>query len=207
MGFRKKHLMKTARLVVLASGAGTLFSAIAAACESKKLSAKVLCLISDKPSAPVVEKALKRNIPAKIFQPKDYSSFEKWDKALYNLLQEYQPDWVALAGFLKKIGPAVLKAYEGRMVNIHPSLLPRHGGKGMYGRYVHEAVIQAGDKTTGAVVHLVSKEYDKGRVLDQIKISVSPKDTADSLEAKVKQKEKEFYVSVLQKLIRGEITV
>ena len=197
--------MKKVKLAILASGTGSLFESIAIACKTGILSAKIVCLVSDRSNVPVLEKADKYNIPVQVFQQKKYSSLAKWDENLCGYLNQQESDWIVLAGFLKKIEQTTLKTFKNRIINTHPALLPKHGGKGMYGKYVHQAVIKAGDKKTGISVHLVSDQYDQGPILAQTSIPVSPKDTAESLENKVKTIEKVFYVSVLQKLVRGEI--
>ena len=195
------------RLVILAGGKGTLFNSIAGACRAGTLKAKVMGLISHNHKALVLQKARAQNIPTKVIDPKDFSSYPKWDHALKTALNEKSPDLIVLAGFLKKIGPAVLTAFPGRIINIHPALLPRHGGDGMYGLHVHRSVLSAGDKTTGTSVHLVSKEYDTGPVLAQTKLPVSAGDTPESLQEKVKKTEQVFYVEVLQKILNGAIAL
>ena len=103
---------------------------------------------------------------------------------------------------MKKIGPAVLSAYAGRIINIHPALLPRHGGPGMYGRRVHEAVLAAGDSETGVTIHLVDEEYDHGHILAQTRLPVLKGDTVDSLAARVLRREHEFLVETIEGLVR-----
>lgn len=196
---------KKVKLAVLASGTGSLFESIAVACKTGILSADVVCLVSDRSDVPVLEKANKYNVPVQIFKQKEYSSLAKWDESLCDYLKKKESDWIVLAGFLKKIEKTTLETFKNRIINTHPALLPKHGGKGMYGKYVHQAVIKAGDKKTGVSVHLVSEQYDRGPILAQTSVPVAPNDTVESLENKVKTIEKIFYVSVLQKLIRGEI--
>ncbi|MDE0119361.1 MAG: phosphoribosylglycinamide formyltransferase [Bdellovibrionales bacterium] len=196
---------KKKRLVILASGTGTLFLSIVKSCKTGHLKAEVIHLISDHNQAPVLEKAKKENISVKILNPKKFSSFSDWDKALCRYLKSQKPDLILLAGFIKKIGPGVLSFFKNRILNIHPSLLPRHGGYGMYGVHVHRSVLEVGDKKTGISIHLVSEEYDAGPILAQIEIPVSPKDTPESLQKKVKQIEPTFYISTLRKILTGEI--
>jgi phosphoribosylglycinamide formyltransferase 1 len=114
-------------------------------------------------------------------------------------------DVVLLAGYMKKVGPATLAAFRGRIVNTHPSLLPRHGGQGMYGGRVHEAVLASGDPRTGVSVHLVDADYDTGRVLAQVDVPVLPGDDAAALAARVQRTERDFLVSVLGRIAAGEI--
>ena len=198
---------KKVKLAILASGTGTTFESIAMACKTGILSADIVCLVSDRSNISVLDKADNYGVPSKVIIQKDYSSIEEWDKVLCNYLHQKKPDWVVLAGFLKKIETATLKQFKNRIINTHPALLPKYGGKGMYGKHVHQAVIESGDKTTGVSVHLVSEQYDRGPILAQTPVSVSPDDTAESLESKVKAIEKVFYVSVLQQLISGKMKI
>ncbi len=204
---RNFHFMTLAskQFVILASGTGMLFSSITKACLNGRLKARVIGLVSDRKKAPVLKKAQDLNIPIKIFHFGNDSSFEKWDEDLCTYLKNQKPDFILLAGFLRRIGEKVLLNFENQILNIHPALLPRHGGKGMYGIHVHRSVLQSGDKETGISIHLVSKQYDAGPVLAQKKIPVSPDETAESLQEKVKKFEPEFFISFLEKLIKNEI--
>ena len=114
-------------------------------------------------------------------------------------------DVVVLAGYMKMLGPAVLSRYDGQVLNVHPALLPKFGGKGMYGRRVHEAVLAAGESVTGATVHVVDAEYDLGPVVAQREVPVLPDDTVESLSARVLEREHELLVQTLRKVATGEI--
>ena len=114
-------------------------------------------------------------------------------------------DVVALAGYMKRLGPLTLSRYKGRLLNTHPALLPKYGGQGMYGDRVHEAVLAAGEKVSGASVHLVEDDYDTGPVLSQVKVPVLDGDTLETLRDRVQAAEREHYVKVLEKIARGEI--
>ena len=189
------------------------------------LNAEVLALITSNPKAPVIEKAKQAQVPFKILSPKQFASWTEWDQALCSHLNQVfnQPakrgrkptdkvvqlgsnNWIVLAGFLKKIGPQTLSAFNNHIINIHPSLLPRHGGKGMYGLHVHQSIIKAGDKKTGVSIHLVSKEYDQGTLLAQKEIPVSPEDTPESLQKKVKKEEGPFYIATLNKICNQNLS-
>ena len=195
------------RLVVLACGTGSLFLSIVQACEKELLPAEVVGLISCNSQALVLKKAEQQKIKSHVLELKKFSDFSDWDKALCSLLKETKPNLILLAGFLKKIGPQVLSEFKNRIINIHPSLLPRYGGEGMYGLNVHQAVIKNGDKKTGISIHLVGEDYDTGPLLAQTEIAVSPEDTPETLQEKVKKEEQTFYVSVLQKILKKEITL
>ena len=118
-------------------------------------------------------------------------------------LKAHKIDYIALAGYLKLLPPAVVAAYQRRIVNIHPALLPKYGGKGMYGHYVHEAVIAAGDKESGVTIHVVDEIYDNGQILEQAKVPVLPDDTPETLAARVLEQEHKLYPRALNKLIKG----
>ena len=206
----QNSLKRKKRLVVLASGTGTLFEALVRAFnrpappavakgEGDHSPAEVVALVSDKKQAPVMDKALKYRVPVQTVCLQNHRSFSDWDKALCVCLKSLRADYVVLAGFLKKIGPEVLGAFPNRVINTHPALLPLHGGRGMYGLRVHQAVLKAGDKHTGVSVHLVTKDYDTGPLLAQTKIPVLKTDSPQSLEARVKKTEQVFYVEVIKK--------
>ena len=197
-------MVKMKNLIIMADGQGSLFTAIAKACKTQQLKARILALITSNPKAEVLEKAKNYQIPFLVFDLKSYSSFLEWDKALGAYLENLKPDYIVLAGFLKKIGEKTLKKFPRCIVNIHPALLPLYGGKGMYGSTVHKEVIKAGDKITGSTVHLVFEDYDAGPILAQKTVPVLTTDTASSLEKKVKKMEQTFYISVLQKIFKGD---
>jgi formyltetrahydrofolate-dependent phosphoribosylglycinamide formyltransferase len=125
-----------------------------------------------------------------------------FDEHLTHWLKTVDAEWIVLAGFLKKF--PVLPQFHGKIVNIHPALLPKFGGKGMYGDHVHEAVIRAGEKTSGATIHLVDGDYDKGQIIAQIHVTLNPKETPETLAKRVFRAECELYPKVLSKLISGE---
>ena len=197
--------MQKPRLLILASGQGTLFDSILRACKTEELKAKLVALLSNKKDCLVLEKAKKEHIPIKILDPSKFSNFEEWDKALCDFAKSQKPELIVLAGFFRKIGPKVLSAFKNRVLSIHPSLLPKFGGLGMYGMNVHRAVIEKGEKITGSSVHLVHAEYDTGPVLAQAKVLVSPGESPKSLQEKVKKAEQVLYVSALKKILTGEI--
>jgi len=120
-------------------------------------------------------------------------------------LKKHATDLVVLAGYMKRVGPRTLAAYPGRVINIHPGLLPKYGGRGMYGIRVHEAVIAAGEKETGITIHVVDDHYDAGPVLARRTVEVRKGDTAESLAARLLPLEHETYVDTLAKIINGEI--
>lgn len=127
------------------------------------------------------------------------------DEQLARALADARADLVLLSGYLKKIGPKSLAAFRGRMLNVHPSLLPKHGGAGMFGRRVHEAVLQAGDTVTGASVHVVNEAYDEGALIDQSRAPVEASDTAADIERKVMAAEVALVVKTLRRIAEGAL--
>jgi formyltetrahydrofolate-dependent phosphoribosylglycinamide formyltransferase len=166
------------RVAVCASGGGSNLQALLDALPAGA-PARVVLVLSDRGDAGALERARRAGVPAEVLaDPRDPT---EW----LTRLGRREVDLVVLAGFLKLVPAAVVAAFRGRLVNIHPALLPRHGGPGMYGRRVHAAVLAAGDAESGATVHLVDEEYDHGAPLAQARVPVRPDDTPESLAARV----------------------
>ena len=197
--------MKRIRLGSLASGGGTNLQAIIDAAASGELHADVVVVISNNSTSGALRRARNAGIPGFHLSGATHPEDAARDSAILGTLQDHGVDVVVLAGYMKMLGPAVLSRYEGRVLNVHPALLPKFGGKGMYGRRVHEAVLAAGDSITGATVHVVDSEYDHGPVVAQSQVPVLPGDTVESLRARVLQREHELLVETLQKVASGEI--
>lgn len=191
----------------LVSGRGSNMQVIINACEKGELAATPVVVISNKASAEALEIAGKHHIPAVHLSSTTHPDPAKLDQAITEALQQYNADLVILAGYMKKVGAKLLQNYHNRVLNIHPALLPRYGGKGMYGMHVHEAVLKSGDTSTGATVHLVNEHYDQGRILAQKSIPVLPDDTAESLARRVLDVEHELYVAALRDIVNGKITL
>ncbi|MDF2614908.1 MAG: phosphoribosylglycinamide formyltransferase [Clostridia bacterium] len=173
--------MRGLRLGVLVSGSGSNLQSIIDAVENGKLKSQIVCVISNKEQAYGLERARGHNLPAIFINPKAGS----YDEVLLNTLKEHEVDLVVLAGYLKIIDKELIEAYKGRIINIHPSLLPKYGGKGYYGIHVHEAVIAAGEKESGATVHHVDIGIDTGDTILQRKLEVYAEDTAESLQKRI----------------------
>lgn len=191
------------RLVVLASGQGRNFAALAKASIDGKIQSKVVGLISNK-TCGAIEKAEELHIPHHILPWNKEEASEVWGEKLLTKLEELQPDWILLAGFLKMLSPAVVRKYRWRILNLHPSLLPKHGGPGMYGLKVFESVLRAKEKETGASLHFVTERFDDGPVLNQVVIPVLSQDTPLTLMERVQLQEPQFYVDTIVSLERGE---
>ena len=186
------------RVAVLASGAGTTLQAVIDAAESGALDAELVVVISNNSGSGALERARRHGIPARHLSGRTHAEPEALDRATAAALAEHRPDLVLLAGYMRKLGTHTLGAYRGRVLNTHPALLPRHGGQGLYGSHVHEAVIAAGDRITGVSVHLVDENYDTGPVIAQCEVPVEPRDDAAALAARVQAVERRFLVEVLQ---------
>jgi phosphoribosylglycinamide formyltransferase-1 len=169
------------RLAVLASGRGSNLQAIIEHFDdlARERIAKVVLVASNRPDSPALLRAATASI--------DIASFDAADdgSALLDLLRKFRVDLVVLAGYLKRIPPQVVREYSGRIINIHPALLPAFGGEGMYGARVHEAVIASGARESGVTVHLVDNEYDRGPIVAQWRVPVEKSDSAESLAARV----------------------
>ncbi len=192
-------------IVVLASGAGSNFENIVLASQAGRFAGTVTALITDRPGAACLERAQRLKVPSYVIsKPKPGASPEAYDEALAARLRQLRPDWIVLAGYLRHIGPRVLAAFPQHIVNIHPSLLPRYGGKGMYGDRVFAAVLQARESVTGVTVHMVNENFDEGRTLEQREIRIDKDETIETLRDKTKYVEHDLYVSVLEKLCRAK---
>lgn len=145
------------------------------------------------------------DIPHYILNSKIHSDKSDLDNEIKNKLNSHDVDIVILAGFMKKIGKNILKYYNNRILNIHPSLLPKYGGQGMYGIRVHEAVIKNKEVETGVMIHLVDEKYDNGKILNQIKIPVHKKDNPLILQERVLKVEHSFLIDTLLKISKKEI--
>lgn len=187
-------------LAVFASGSGTTLQAIIDSIESKKLDAKISIVVSNRPDAYALKRAEKAGIPTYIISSKGK---ENIDNELFEHLKNYDIDLIVLAGYLKMIGDKLLANY--RIINTHPSLLPKFGGKGMHGMHVHQAVIDSKEKISGVTVHFVNNEYDRGNIIRQTTVTVLPTDDAESLSAKVQAAEKIQLIEVLNDFSSGKI--
>jgi phosphoribosylglycinamide formyltransferase-1 len=186
------------RLAVLASHGGTTLQAVIDACAEGTLDAAVVTVISNNSNSGAIKRARAADIPTHHVSAKTHPDGE--DGAILDLLKTSQADYVLLLGYMKKLGANTLAHYQGRILNTHPALLPKFGGHGFFGRKVHEAVIEAGERESGATIHLVDQEYDTGPLLSQVKVPVYRQDDAASLETRVKAAEQKLLVQTLIEL-------
>lgn len=176
-------------IAVFASGSGSDMQSVIDAAERGEINGKVVYVIVNKTDAYAIERAKKHGIPYGIFTIKEYGNVENRDKAILSVLSEYNIDLIVLAGYLSILSTELIKKYERKIINIHPSLIPRHCGMGYYGIKVHESVINSGDKISGATVHYVDENADTGEIIEQITVEVQSDDTAETLQKKVLEKE------------------
>lgn len=199
--------MKKLIIGFLASHNGSNMQAIIDSIKRGELDAVPAVVISNNSNAYALERAKKEGIPAYHLSSKHYPNEEKLDQAILDTLIKHNVNIVCLAGYMKKVGPKVLNYFKNRVLNIHPALLPKYGGKGMYGKFVHEAVLKAGEKQSGCTVHLVDEHYDHGRILGQKIVPVFPDDDVETLAQRVLEQEHKLYPEILQKIAKGEINL
>ena len=190
-------------IVVFASGSGTNFQSIIDAVRRGELNARISGLITNKPGIGAIERGKKNDIPTKVINPHKLSSERGFEEALLRQLDTWDADLIVLAGYLKKIPASVIKKYSNRILNIHPSLLPKFGGKGFYGSNVHKAVLEAGETESGCTVHIVTEEFDEGPVLAQTKVPVHDNDTPEDLAKRILKEEHRLYPKTIQKHIQN----
>ena len=186
-------------IAVLASGSGTNAENIIRYFREKG-SACVALVLTNRQNAFVLERAKGLGVPCVWFAKSDWESGE----LVLSTLREHDIDFVVLAGFLARVPDNILHAYPNKMINIHPSLLPKFGGKGMYGDRVHEAVIASGEKESGITIHYTNEHYDEGGIICQQKCPVLPGDTPEELAQRIHRLEYEYYPKVIEELVKGE---
>lgn len=198
--------------VVLSSSRGTTFQAVIDRMKDGTLTAKCLGLISDRADRGCVEKAKAADVPVTIVEKKPDESREDFDKRLHVAIRALSPSpspspslIIAALGWMSILSPWFITQWKNKIINVHPALLPKFGGAGMYGDKVHQAVLDAGDEESGITIHLMDEGVDTGKILLQRKCPVLPGDTVESLKARVQALEKEWYPAVLQMIESGEM--
>ncbi|HWP82393.1 MAG TPA: phosphoribosylglycinamide formyltransferase [Bacteroidota bacterium] len=194
-------------VAVFASGRGSNFQAILQAIRQGQIPAQVCVVVGDNPTAGAFELARNNAIPTIHLNPRQFPSAQAYSSRLIEALSHHNADVIALAGYLKRIPDEVVRRFRNKILNVHPALLPAFGGKGMYGIHVHETVIAAGVKVSGATVHLVNEEYDRGPILLQKAVEVQPDDTPETLAARVLKVEHEIYPLALKAFAEGRVRI
>lgn len=195
------------KLGFLASHGGSGMAAILDAAARGELGAAGVLMISNNEKAGAHGVAAGFGVPSMVLNAKRAGGEEALDRAIAAALDAAGAEWVILSGYMRLLGPAVLSRFSGRILNIHPALLPKFGGKGMYGDFVHEAVLAAGEAESGATVHFVDEQYDHGAALAQARCPVSPDDSLETLRARVRALEGPLYVATLKAIATGQIKV
>ncbi len=190
-------------IAVFVSGKGSNLRAIHDAIVQGTLDARICLVLGSRPDAPALDWAASEGIPTGVISHRS----DDTDSAILGLLEEHGADSIALAGYLKLVPPAVVRAFQHRMLNIHPALLPAFGGSGMYGRHVHEAVLAAGVKVSGATVHVVDEEYDRGPIVMQECVPVLEDDTASTLASRVLEVEHRLFPRALQLFAENRVNI
>ncbi|MDR3112067.1 MAG: phosphoribosylglycinamide formyltransferase [Elusimicrobiota bacterium] len=193
------------KLAVLVSGNGSNLQAIidSTKCGILKNMAKVCLVVSNNANAYALERARNEAIKNLYIKWRAFEDDSFFDREILKQFQNLKIDIICLAGFNRILGKSVVKIFDGKILNIHPSLLPKFGGKGMYGRFVHEAVIQAGEKKSGSTVHFVDENYDTGKIIIQEAIDVLPEYTPNILAKKVLEIEHKIYPKAIKKIIEN----
>ena len=194
-------------LAFFASHSGSNLQAVLDACHDGRLRAHPCVVISNNSQAKALQRANQAGVAFYHLSTKTHPEPEALDEDILQTLQRHQTDLIILAGYLRKLGAKTLTQYKGRIINIHPALLPKYGGQGMYGLRVHEAVLAAGETETGVTIHLVDEEYDHGKIIAQCRVPVRDQDTAETLAERVLAYEHEFLVTTLKQIVAREIVL
>jgi phosphoribosylglycinamide formyltransferase-1 len=189
------------RLAIFASHAGTTAQAVIDALADRRIDGEAVLLICNNPDAAALERAAAANIPSRLLNARTHP--DDLDGAVLEALLAADPSHILLAGYMKKLGPPTITAFDGRVFNSHPALLPAFGGQGMYGDRVHEAVLASGVALTGATVHRVTNDYDAGEIVRQVEVPVLAGDDVRSLGERVRSAERELVVAVLADIANG----
>ena len=187
------------KIVIFASGSGTNAENVVLYFNKTEI-AKVIYIFSNNANAKVLERAKNLNIPTEVFSKEDFNG----DKVLQKL-NKIQPDLIILAGFLLKFPQNCVAAFPNKIINIHPALLPKYGGKGMYGMNVHRAVVENKEHETGITIHYVNENYDEGNIIFQKNVPLSGNETPEEVAAKIYELEQKYFPSVIEKLIAQDL--
>jgi phosphoribosylglycinamide formyltransferase-1 len=195
------------RIAILASGKGSNMQAIVDACKFGILKGlgDVVLVISNNANAFVLERAKKENIKSSCIERKNFKDEEAFNKVIFTELRNAKIDIICLAGYMRMIDKYILNKYNGKILNIHPALLPKFGGNGMYGHFVHEAVVNARETKSGATVHFINEEYDSGKIILQKEVKVSKMDAPEDVAKKVLKIEHQIYPQAIRKVIEENL--
>jgi formyltetrahydrofolate-dependent phosphoribosylglycinamide formyltransferase len=189
-------------IVVFASGSGTNFQAIINAVENDQINGRIRGLITNKSGIKAIERAQNHDIEVQVLSPSKFSDKKTYVKKMLDQLELWETDLIVLAGYMIKIPTEIIDHYRERIINIHPSLLPKYGGKGFYGIRVHQAVIDNNESESGCTVHLVTEKYDDGPILAQRKVPVKESDDASTLAKRILEQEHKLFPKVIAKMAK-----
>ncbi len=205
LGTGGNAMSQRARMLVLLSGSGTTLQNFIDLTERGELPVEIVGVLSSRRGVKGIDRAEKHDIPTRIVARKDFETWDEFNKALCDAVEPFEPDLIAFAGFMSLFRAP--EKYYGKIMNVHPALIPAFCGKGFYGHHVHEAVIESGVKITGATVHFVDEEYDHGPIILQKAVEVLDDDTPDSLAERVQAVEREIYPEAIRLFVEGRLRV
>lgn len=194
-------------LAFFASYNGSSAHALTDACFDGTLSASPTLLLTNNEAANALNWSDNKGLKTICINSETHSDPKERDQKIADFLKENRINMVLLSGYMRLIGPRTLQAVNGRILNIHPALLPQYGGKGMYGHHVHQAVKDNNETETGITIHQVNQEYDKGKILAQKIIPLSLEESVEDIQKKVQEAEPEFYIETVRKILKKEITL
>lgn len=189
-------------LSIFASGKGSNAKQIIKYFNQRSTSIKIACLVCNRPDAGVLKVAESYTLPFQLFNNEEIADGTK----LLQYLKQKKVEWIVLAGFLRKIPSSLIQAYPDRIINLHPSLLPKYGGKGMYGSRVHKAVLKNKDSKSGISIHLVNEEFDQGKLLAQFSCKLQEEDNLETLQHKIQELEHHYFPRVIEAHINQQFT-
>jgi phosphoribosylglycinamide formyltransferase 1 len=187
------------KIVIFASGSGTNAENLIKYFKATN-TASVVAVFTNNPDAKVIQRADNLNVPVQVF-----SKSNLFESKVLHLVNSFEPDWIVLAGFLLKLPESFVTAYPNKIINIHPALLPKYGGKGMYGMNVHKAIVESREKETGITIHFVNENYDEGNIIFQKKVTVLVTDTPEVVAEKIHELEQRYFPEVVEKLITNTL--
>ena len=185
------------KVVIFASGTGSNAEEIVRFLQEKNSSVEVVTFLTNKKEAGIYLVSKRKNIPIQLFSNQEFLNVDK----VIEYLKSKKVEWIILAGFLRKVEPKLIREFENRIINIHPSLLPKYGGKGMYGKYVHQSILENKEQESGITIHLVNEEFDKGKIIFQAKCKIVKGQTVEQLTKNIQKLEHEFFAKTIEEYI------
>ncbi|MGF6884900.1 phosphoribosylglycinamide formyltransferase-1 [Nocardia sp. GAS34] len=196
--------MPDLRIAVFASHNGTNLRALHAASQDEGAGFSIGLIVSNNSGSGAIAFAKEQQIASAHLSGRTHPDPDELDEAMRTVLVEHEIDWIVTAGYMRKLGPRVRKEFTGRIINVHPALLPKFGGQGMYGQHVHEAVLASGDTVSGPTIHAVDADYDTGETIAQLEVPVLPDDTVETLGARVLAAEHTLLPATVRQIATGQ---